>query len=685
VLNLNAWDDILATYGRSMSVAVAMTDVHGRMLGRCHNPQPVWTMIRNASPVPGPSCPFCIEREPRCTAVADAFQSGTSAMTSDDAGLTHVAVPLSLGGQHLGAIVAGQIFARYPEPLTMRRVARDYGVSPQDLWAVARQQPPISAAALRASGDLLCGLGDAFLRQRYGAILETKLAETNGRFRLLVEAVKDYALVGVDAEGRVIAWNVGAERMLGYVESEVITRDFATFFTPDDIRRGRPAEHLRKALQQGRSEDEGWRVRKDRTEFLAHATITPLAGESDGHGGFALIMEDVTERRKVAIVLGEAQEDRIRLREAFLSHVSHELRTPLTAIYFFTTNLLDGILGDLSEPQREHLSAAVDNVKQLRDMVDDLLDIARIETEKLTVNPHTVNADVLIRDVFSTCRMNAALKKVTLQCTIAPDLPFAWGDPARVRQILTNLIDNAIKFTPEQRAVSVDCRLWVEDEAFLCVSVADTGIGITPANLAVVFDRLAQVNAGTESSRSGLGLGLFISKELVVRQGGTIWVSSEPGLGSTFSFTLPVFSLARLCARVFAAPNLAAGYVTVIAVDVSITDRGGRADLISDLRRLLERCIHPDRDVLLPPLNEAGIGGPLFIVAATDAIGFTVMSTRIRRELENLDTVSTLKPSISSTTLPVPPGNARDVQIAEVVESIQEFVQLHVRAAEGQS
>jgi signal transduction histidine kinase len=124
--------------------------------------------------------------------------------------------------------------------------------------------------------------------------------------------------------------------------------------------------------------------------------------------GFAIIMQDATERRKTALVLEDARQERTRLQEKFLSHVSHELRTPLTAIYFFTTNVLDGLLGDLTSEQREHLTLALDNVKQLKGMVSDLLEITRVDTHKLVVEPQHANSATLISEALSTCGTNAA-------------------------------------------------------------------------------------------------------------------------------------------------------------------------------------------------------------------------------------------------------------------------------------
>ena len=301
LLDFEAWGEILTTYARTTRVAVALTDAQGHLLGKCYNAQPVWTLVHDAAPGWDAGCPFCLTTRLPCTAVADALQAGGAVMVRDQAGLTHVAVPLSLGKRHLGTIIAGQVFDRYPEPLPLRRVAKEFGVSAQELWDVARKQRPVSSASLQASGDLLCALGQAFLQQRYGAILEAKLAETNGRFRLLVKGVRDYALFTMDLTGHVTSWNGGAESMLGYVEAEIVGQNFSCIFTPEDIQNRVPEKQLNKALQAGRTQDEGWRVRADRKEFWAQVNITTLLEEAGPVRGFAIIMHDVSEARAMTL------------------------------------------------------------------------------------------------------------------------------------------------------------------------------------------------------------------------------------------------------------------------------------------------------------------------------------------------------------------------------------------------
>jgi PAS domain S-box-containing protein len=677
LLDLDAWGAILTTYGRTLRVAVALTDADGHVLGKCHNAQPVWTLVHDAGK-DWTGCPFCISPSVPCTAVAEALRLGSVVRVQDRAGLTHVAVPLFLGKQRLGAIIAGQVFDRYPESLPLLRVATEFGVSPQELWDVARKQRPVSGSTLQASADLLFALGHAFLEQRHGAMLEASLADANAHFRLLVDGLRDHALFTIDRMGRVTGWNAGAERMFGYVEAEIVGQDFSRIFTAEDIQNHLPEKQLKKAMQAGRLEDEGWRIRGNGKQFWADVDITTLQDEGGPIRGLAIIVQDVTERKKLVIVLEEARQERARLQENLLSHVSHELRTPLTAIYLFTTNVMDGLLGEINSEQHEQLSLAVDNIKQLKNMVGDLLDITRVETHKLAIEPEQVNLVKTIADVLSTCRTNALGKNISLRSDVGEDVPCVWADPARLRQILVNLIDNGIKFTAAEGTVTVAARTAADDEQFLCISVSDTGCGISPENCEIVFDRLAQINSTTQASRSGLGLGLFIARDLVSRQGGRIWVESQLGKGSTFYLTLPVFSLARLCDHIFSGPNLEAGFVTLIAVDVGLVEGAVQAEVVPEIRRVLERSIHPGHDILLPSPSDAERAETFFIVACTDANGFAVIARRISRELRNFDSASKLRPLISSTTLVVASGKSREEQIGGVVANIEGLIQAHL-------
>ena len=190
------------------------------------------------------------------------------------------------------------------------------------------------------------------------------------------------------------------------------------------------------------------------------------------------------------------------------------------------------------------------NIRQLQAMIDDLLEVTRLETGKLTVEPERVSVVIAVTDSFNTLHGSARAKGVTLSYDLPPNLPSVNADATRLRQILIILLDNAIKFTPEGGAVAIQARVFHKDPRFLILEVTDTGIGITPDMGQRIFERLYQVSERTDTSRKGLGLGLHICKELVTRQGGEIWAERRSANGSVFSFTLPIFSLGNVTAPV---------------------------------------------------------------------------------------------------------------------------------------
>jgi len=393
------------------------------------------------------------------------------------------------------------------------------------------------------------------------------------------------------------------------------------------------------------------------------------------------VVQDMTARRQLVLVQEEVRMERVRLRDQFLSHVSHELRTPLTAAYFFVTNVQDGLFGDLNPEQLEHLSHGVDNLNQLKDMVCDLLDITRTETHKLSVIPKYIQPVTLAREVLSTCRRDAVVANVRLTSAVETDLPYLWVDPVRVRQILINLTDNAIKFTPPNGKVSIHCELFAADDGFLCFSVVDTGRGISPESLEVVFDRLAQINTSEETSRKGLGLGLFIAKELVVLHGGRIWLESQVGKGSTFFFTLPVFSLAKMCSPLFAEPSHPDS-AALITVDVAAVEGAIEVDCLHEIRRVLELSLRYGRDVLLPSIWAGGRQEMFFIVASASAEELAEITRRIEERLHNFDSKGDLRMLVSADMLPVTPADLRNAEGNSLAIAVERTIEQKIQNRE---
>ena len=240
------------------------------------------------------------------------------------------------------------------------------------------------------------------------------------------------------------------------------------------------------------------------------------------------------------VELDTARREQIATKDGFLSHASHELRTPLSAIYQFATLLGDGIVGELTADQRECVDVVVRNAGQLRSMIDDLLEATRTDLAVLRLRPQPgVSVASIIRDVVSTLGRAASEKGLALTHEMPADLPCVHADPARVRQVLINLVDNAMKFS-SSGGVRVAAIRDPDMPDRVRISVSDDGRGLTAEQQAHVFERLYQVPGAAPSAREGLGLGLYICKELVERHGGTMRIVSEIGVGSTFSFTLPV-------------------------------------------------------------------------------------------------------------------------------------------------
>jgi PAS domain S-box-containing protein len=384
---------------------------------------------------------------------------------------------------------------------------------------------------------------------------------------------------------------------------------------------------------------------------------------------------DVTKRKKAE----QTRKDQLRFKDELLSHVSHELRTPLAAIDWHTTNLVEGLLGDLNAEQRGHLETILRNARQLNTMIDDLLDSTRADTGKLNVALREVVFGDVVAEALASSDARAAAAGVLLRAAIPSGLPTVWADPDRTRQVLINLIDNGVKFTPHDGTVTVQVQV-AADHDFLCASVTDTGCGITPEKRERVFDRLFQVSSAPDSSRRGLGLGLFISKKLVSLQGGRIWVESEIGRGATFSFTLPVFSLRRLCAPVLSARRLQAGTMSLITVKTFPGDETAetKARRLSDARKILESSIVAGQALLLPQMFGPESSEPFFIVANANETGAAGIEHKIEQQLAHEVFRQNAKqpPTVSVTMVewPILAENDFEQTVTHVVSRLNELV-----------
>jgi PAS domain S-box-containing protein len=396
---------------------------------------------------------------------------------------------------------------------------------------------PMFAADGKVEGVIIFGFDvTAQVKARHRG--EEQLRESEVMFRLLVETVEDYAIFMLDPEGRVATWNAGARHIKGYEAEEVIGRHFSIFHPEEDVTQRKPERMLAAARESGRFKEEGWRVRKDGTKFLADVVITAVHDESGDLRGFAKVTRDVTERKKGeetqrALLVAEEVN---RAKDEFLAVISHELRTPLTSILGWARMLR---IGELDESTTQEALAALERSATAQvHLIEDLLDDTRMTSGKLRLNKRPLEVRSIVESALADLAPSAEVKGIQvtsdIQCESCPML----ADPVRLQQVVWNIVSNAIKFTPENGRVFV--RLTRKDAATAEIEVSDTGRGIEGQLLPQLFQRYRQGDAAT-NRKSGVGLGLAISKYLVEQHGGTIRAASEgPGKGATFTIALPI-------------------------------------------------------------------------------------------------------------------------------------------------
>ncbi len=381
-------------------------------------------------------------------------------------------------------------------------------------------------------------------------------------FHQLVDAVSDYAVFLLDSHGIVISWNKRAERTNGYKAEEIIGQHFSIFFPPEAIKKDWPQYELAIAKAEGRFEEQGWRFRKDRSQFWANVSITTIKDEKGKPNGFLKITRDLTAQRQaeeqrvqlaheqaariIAEVEKEKAETASKAKDRILHVLSHELRTPLTPILFSSSMLLDD--PNVPESIREHLFVIRKNATIEARLIEDLIDVAKLEKGKLDLNLRATNVHDVLRTAIEICTPDLETKRLSLSVDLQAASHQLDADSDRLQQVFWNLLENAIKYTEESGRVVLSSANPESD--LLRIEFTDSGRGMPQQLIPRIFEPFEQ---GAESE--GLELGLAISKAIVELHGGVIRAQSEGlGRGSTFVVELALgqrFSLfgSRLPAR----------------------------------------------------------------------------------------------------------------------------------------
>ena len=367
---------------------------------------------------------------------------------------------------------------------------------------------------------------------------EEQLHRSEERFRLIVESVVDYAILMLDPNGNVVSWNAGAEGIKGYSAEEIIGRHFSQFYPAEDVECGKPQRHLEEAIANGRLEDEGWRVRNDGSTFWANVIITALRDESGTLRGFGKVTRDMTERKRAQEAILQAKEEAERaskFKDQFLSTMSHELRTPLNAVLGFSELLTDKRYGEMNERQARYVNHIHTSGKHLLKLISDILDLSKIEAGKMEIVREDVAVDFVCTEVLSALQPLADKKSQALIRQVEPNL-YVRADPTRLKQILMNLIGNAIKFSPERGRIELAARSM---DGQVRVEVRDDGPGIPPEDQQRIFEAFYR-RAESGKAVEGTGLGLAITERLVNMHGSQLEIDSRPGEGTCFHFSLPL-------------------------------------------------------------------------------------------------------------------------------------------------
>lgn len=365
---------------------------------------------------------------------------------------------------------------------------------------------------------------------------EQALREGEDRYRRVIEGVRDYGIFALDADGRVISWNEGAERIKGWTAEEILGQSFSVFYPPD-TRDHTPFRLLDIARREGRVEDEGWRVRRDGSRFWANVVITAVTDDRGDVRGFSKVTRDITERRQAeeALETARAEAERAsRAKSEFLSRMSHELRTPLTAILGFD-QLLDLEREELTEDQRHAVDQIGSAGRHLLGMIDEVLDIARIEAGGHALTIEEVMLEPLVREAIALHAPQAQTAGISLESEVPTDVRVR-ADRRATLQIILNLLSNGVKYNARGGSVRVRSR---QESDGIVVEVEDEGPGIAPEAAHRLFTPFDRLDAERWSGAPGSGLGLALSRGLARAQGGD--VEHRPrtsGSGSVFRLRL---------------------------------------------------------------------------------------------------------------------------------------------------
>lgn len=394
----------------------------------------------------------------------------------------------------------------------------------------------------------------ALAEARERASHRTALAElrkSESLARLIIDGLRDHALLMLDPAGNVASWNNAAERLLGYRESEMLNQSFSRCFPPEELVRGTPERQLKAARAGGRSTEDHQLLRTDGTTIEV-TSATALVVDDDGRElGFSKIIQDITDKKRAEEALrrsedelrarAEALADADRRKDEFLAMLAHELRNPLAGINNALSLLqLSGLDPQEAADARDIMGRQISNMRRL---IDELLDVARLTRGKIRLQRETVDACRVVREAVGLVRPQAESRKQRLKAML-PDEPIMLiADSTRLEQIVGNLLNNAVKYTQPGGLIQVELK---RVDGLLMLRIEDDGVGMAPEMLSRAFDLFSQADGSLDRSLGGLGIGLTMVKSLVELHGGVVTAESDGlGKGCRFTVSIPIIEIER--------------------------------------------------------------------------------------------------------------------------------------------
>jgi PAS domain S-box-containing protein len=349
----------------------------------------------------------------------------------------------------------------------------------------------------------------------------------------LMDSGSDYAIFMLDANGYVASWNESAQSMKGYSRKEIVGKHFSIFYPAEDNARGKPERELLTAAREGRFEEEGWRVRKDGSEFCANIVISAVRDRSDALIGFVKVTHDLTERQ-AARDRARAQAQALKIAnaelEAFTYSVSHDLRAPIRQLEGFSRILVEHLGEDIDPQAAQYLRRIQEASLQMSRLVDDLLQLAQIGRQD--PKPRRISLDSLVRDVLANVRAEITDRQVEWRVEQLPEIVC---DPGLMHVVFTNLLSNAVKYTRSREKAVIEIGRMFKDGQTV-IFVRDNGVGFDMKYADKLFGVFQRLHRAEEYE--GTGVGLATVYRIIRKHNGSIWAEAAPDEGATFFFTV---------------------------------------------------------------------------------------------------------------------------------------------------